>query len=176
MTESEQARGPIRFAPRPGEVRYLPFADMPKLVGETFEGEWFAFDRERFEAFEWATYVSELPFPFGDKLYDDDLIEGSHLLSLMDYLINSIWVVEGENAYGLNYGFDRVRFVSPVHAGQGMRLTGTIAEVRPKGDGFLVRKSCALEVWEGERPGLVAEWWVYWQHLESQNSSERTAS
>jgi len=61
-----------------------------------------------------------------------------------------------------NYGLDRVRFVSPVRAGQKIRVKGTVGAVRPKDSGFLILSRCAVEVEGRERPGMVADWWTYW--------------
>ena len=61
-----------------------------------------------------------------------------------------------------NYGFDRVRFVSPVHTGTRIRgrfrITGV--ETRDGGDD-LVRTNAVVEAEGYERPALVADWLFY---------------
>lgn len=59
----------------------------------------------------------------------------------------------------LNYGCDRLRFVSPVSAGARVRgrfMLTTLAEKRP-GQLQLTMES-VLEIEGGEKPALVAEW------------------
>jgi acyl dehydratase len=59
---------------------------------------------------------------------------------------------------GYSYGFDKLRFTSPVRPGQRVRLQQTLHSVRPKNDGQLVTLTCVIEV-EGEaRPALVADY------------------
>jgi acyl dehydratase len=145
-----------------GEVSSCPFGELPSLLGRSFAGDWFVVDEAKIAEFDSASYLTESPHPLAIGLYPERMIEGFHLLSLLDRLMNAILYLEGDEAFGWNYGFDRVRFVSPIRAGERIRLTGAIAEVRPKGDGYLVRQDCVVEVEGREKPGFVAEWWVNW--------------
>jgi acyl dehydratase len=140
----------------------LAFGELPSLTGRSFVGGWFAVDPAKIAEFDSATYLTESPNPLDIELYPERMIEGFHLLSLLDRLMNAILYLEGDQAFGWNYGFDRVRFVSPIRAGDRMRLTGTVAEVRAKDSGYLVRQDCIVEVEGRDQPGFVAEWWVYW--------------
>ena len=60
---------------------------------------------------------------------------------------------------GLNYGFDRIRFISPVRSGRRIRATFTVAELRHDGPGQ-VREAMdvTLEVEGAERPAVAARW------------------
>src|SRR5207253_2290184 len=60
---------------------------------------------------------------------------------------------------GVNYGFDRLRFISPVRAGSRLRGRFTLVEARPRGaDALESRTSVSVEI-EGEaKPALVADW------------------
>lgn len=153
----------VRFkAASDEDASSLPFDALPALAGRTFVGEWFAVDEAKVAEFDSATYLTDSPHPLDVGLYPERMIEGFHLISLLDRLMNPILYLDGEHAFGWNYGFDRVRFASPIRAGERMRLTGTIAEVRPKNDGYLVRQDCVVEVEGRDKPGFVAQWWVYW--------------
>jgi acyl dehydratase len=60
---------------------------------------------------------------------------------------------------GLNYGFDKVRFLAPVRAGKRIRAHATIADVNRKDDNrFLIKQSISVEIEGEETPALVAEW------------------
>ena len=154
----------VHFKATPEADASVAFEALPSLVGQTFVGDWFAVDADRLEAFDTATYLDASAHPLDASLYPDGMVEGFHLLALLDHMMNGILYLEGPSAFGWNYGFDRVRFVSPIHVGERMRLTGTIGEVRPREDGFLVRQDCVVEVENRDRPGFVADWWVYWLH------------
>jgi acyl dehydratase len=65
-------------------------------------------------------------------------------------------------SYPLNYGFDRIRFVSPVPVNSRVRGQFTFVERRPRSDGELLRFDVVVEIDGGERPALTAEWWSLW--------------
>jgi acyl dehydratase len=60
---------------------------------------------------------------------------------------------------GVNYGFDRLRFVAPVRAGSRLRGRFTLIEAKPRGaDALESRTSVSVEIEGGAKPALVAEW------------------
>jgi acyl dehydratase len=60
---------------------------------------------------------------------------------------------------GLNYGFDKIRFITPVRSGRRVRATFTVAELRRDGP-RQIREAMdvVLEVEGAERPAVVARW------------------
>ena len=59
---------------------------------------------------------------------------------------------------GINYGSNKVRFISPVPAGARLRLRQRIANVEPvEGNGVRVTSQMTVEIEGQERPALVAE-------------------
>jgi acyl dehydratase len=60
---------------------------------------------------------------------------------------------------GLNYGFERIRFVAPVRSGRRIRAHFTIASIVERGPGQLLEDMEVRVEIEGEpRPALVARW------------------
>ena len=55
----------------------------------------------------------------------------------------------------VNYGLDKVRFVSPVAAGSRVRLTATIAEVVEVGGGIQLVVDGTIEIEGGTKPAVV---------------------
>src|SRR6201997_1412302 len=78
------------------------------------------------------------------------------LLSIMSYEVMP--VIEG-TTMGVNYGFDKLRFISPVRAGSRVRGRFTLAEATlRKPTELLSRTNVTVEI-EGEtKPALVADW------------------
>jgi acyl dehydratase len=69
-----------------------------------------------------------------------------------------IGIVPAGVSEALNYGTDRVRFLSPVKAGARIRDRVALLEVQPKDDGNLVLKTRNTIEIEGEtRPALIAD-------------------
>jgi acyl dehydratase len=61
---------------------------------------------------------------------------------------------------GINYGFNRVRFVSPVKVGSRIRARGVTANAELKGNTVEVTRNITIEIEDEEKPALVAEWVV----------------
>lgn len=59
---------------------------------------------------------------------------------------------------GLNYGFDRIRFVTPVRAGQRIRGRFSVADVVEKPGRYDVTWDVVVEIDGAERPAIVAKW------------------
>lgn len=66
--------------------------------------------------------------------------------------------------YPLNYGFDRVRFVTPVPVDSRIRGHFTFEQRRVRKDGDLLRFSVVVELEGAERPAVTADWWTLWVH------------
>jgi acyl dehydratase len=60
---------------------------------------------------------------------------------------------------GVNYGFDRLRFISPVRAGSRLRGRFTLKEAKLRGADVLESKTSVSVEIDGEaKPALVADW------------------
>src|SRR6202012_3455636 len=78
------------------------------------------------------------------------------LMSIMSYEVMP--VIEG-TAMGVNYGFDKLRFISPVKSGKRVRgrFTLTKAELRRPKELQSVT-SVSVEIEGEDKPALIAEW------------------
>jgi acyl dehydratase len=59
---------------------------------------------------------------------------------------------------GINYGFDKVRFVNPVRVGTRIRARAVTSNVELKGNAVQVTRSFTVEIDGVEKPALVADW------------------
>ncbi len=92
--------------------------------------------------------------PFGGTI-----AHGFLTLSLLSKMIEGNGVVPENIVMGLNYGFDKVRFLAPVRAGKRVRCHAEIASVDRKDDNrFLVNQKISVEIEGEDTPALVAEW------------------
>lgn len=67
------------------------------------------------------------------------------------------------NGYYLNYGFDRLRLVSPVPVGRRVRGCFVLAErIRDEKGRMQAHFDCVIEIEGAERPALVARWLSLW--------------
>ncbi len=78
------------------------------------------------------------------------------LLSVFSY--EALPKIEGATM-GVNYGFDKLRFVSPVRAGSRVRGRFTLTEAKMRGPNELLsRTSVSVEIDGEAKPALAADW------------------
>jgi acyl dehydratase len=139
-------------------------ADLKQHIGrELGPSEWITVDQQMIDRFAEATgdhqwiHVDverarrEMP---GGKT----IAHGYLTLSLIPRLAESVLRIE-KRRQGINYGSNKVRFVSPVPSGSRVRLLGRILEVEDVqgGAGVRVTSQMTVEIEGQQRPALVAE-------------------
>lgn len=64
-----------------------------------------------------------------------------------------------EQTMGINYGFDKVRFMTPVKSGAKVRGRFTMADARFRGGGMLmVTYDVTVDIENERKPALTASW------------------
>jgi acyl dehydratase len=145
-------------------IKVVPKDEMVKAIGTKFEpGPWITVDQQRINTFADCTedhqfiHVDEEAAkntPFGGTI-----AHGFLSLSLLSKMAEGSGIIPEKVLMGLNYGFDKVRFLAPVRAGKRIRAHATVADVtRKEGDRFLIKQSISVEIEGEETPALVAEW------------------
>jgi acyl dehydratase len=130
-------------------------------------GDWFEISQERINAF--ADVTEDHQFIHVDPKLAAELspwgvtvAHGFLTLSLLVKLSESIPQpperLDGV-VMGVNYGFDKVRFISPVKVGSRIRCSSVLAAVEQKDANTLqTTRTMTVEI-EGEpKPALVADW------------------
>ena len=130
-------------------------------------GEWFLIDQARIDAF--ADVTEDHQFIHVDPKQAAELspwgttiAHGFLTLSMLSHLSSSIpQPPERLNGIlmGVNYGFEKVRFVAPVKVDSRIRASGVLAAVDQKDPSTLqVTRTITIEI-EGEsKPACVADW------------------
>ena len=140
-------------------------AELRAAVGEEIGvSRWITVDQARINAFADATedrqFIHVDPeraaaeAPFGGAIAHGFLTLS--LLSAMSYEAGPS--LKGA-AMGVNYGFDKIRFLSPVPAGARIRGRFRLAELREDRAGEVTfRQEVTVEIEGGAKPALVADW------------------
>ena len=143
-------------------------ATVDEIVGKAGQeigvSRWFAMTQARVDAFADATedwyFIHTDPSkaaaetPWGGTIAHGFLT--ASLLSAMAYDV--VPVIEGSTR-GVNYGFDRLRFVSPVPVGSQVRGRFVLSEaVTGKPGEITLRYAVTVEIEGAERPALAADW------------------
>ena len=78
------------------------------------------------------------------------------LLSIMSY---EVMPVIAGTTMGVNYGFDKLRFISPVRSGKRVRGRFVLAEAKlRKPNELQSRTNVTVEIEGEDKPALVADW------------------
>jgi acyl dehydratase len=93
--------------------------------------------------------------------YGGTIAHGFLTLSLTQLMARDIEGIKIDlhQRMGLNYGLNRLRFVSPVPVGKRIRLRSKIVKVEePTPDSVQITYSHTVEIEGAEKPALVSEW------------------
>lgn len=86
------------------------------------------------------------------------IAHGLLTLSLLPALMED-FIVPENMVHGLNYGFDKVRFLAPVRAGKRVRLHSEVLDIERKDENrFVFKIGVTVEIEGEETPALIAEW------------------
>lgn len=145
-------------------IKVVPKDEMVKAIGTQFEpGPWITVDQQRINTF--ADCTEDHQFIHVDQEaakntpFGGTIAHGFLSLSLLSKMAEGNGIVPENIVMGLNYGFDKVRFLAPVKSGKRIRANAEITDVTRKDDNrFLIKQTISVEI-EGEAtPALVAEW------------------
>ena len=138
--------------------------DIPDLVGtEVGVSEWIDVPQSRIDMFADATddhqFIHVDPeraaeTPFGGTIAHGFLTVG--MLSAMH--ASSVPKLREEN-FGINYGFNKIRFMTPVPSGGRIRGRFLLKEARLRGPGRMMTTfEVTIEVEGARKPALTATW------------------
>jgi acyl dehydratase len=83
------------------------------------------------------------------------IAHGLYVLSLIPWLQRQIFAVR-RRGRGLNYGYDRVRFLAPVPVGSRIRLSMVLVQATRQPKGTRIAFESTVEIEGSERPALIA--------------------
>ena len=145
-------------------VQVVPKEELASFVGHKFEpGPWTELSQERINEF--ADCTDDHQFihvdleaakqtPFGGTI-----AHGFLTLSCLVPMTSGIGVMPEGVVMGVNYGFDKVRFLAPVRAGKKVRAHVEIADVQHKDENrTLIKQNITVEIEGEETPALACEW------------------
>ncbi len=147
-------------------MKAVDAASLQEYVGQTMgASEWFQIDQDRINAFADTTLDHQFIHVDPEKAkatpFGGTIAHGFLTLSLLPYLQSQMeeLVIPAGLKMGMNYGFDKIRFLAPVKTGSKVRATATLKEVTEKNPGqFLFSAEYTIEI-EGEsKPALIADW------------------
>lgn len=134
------------------------------LVGQVLGvSDWLKVDQARINAFAAVTgdrqFIHVDPERAARTQFGGTIAHGMLTLSLIGKMLPPEPLVLEGMTMGLNYGFDRVRFLAPVHAGKRIRAVHRLRSLEPRGNRrWLTTTRIEVEIEDEDKPALVADW------------------
>jgi len=139
-------------------------ADLASLVGtELGVTDWMEIDQERVNVFADVTEDRQFIHVDPEKAkmtpFGGPIAHGFLTLSLLSHFAESAgFAIEGAQM-GVNYGFEKVRFLTPVKVGQKIRGRYVLKSIEEKRAGqYLFCYTVTVEIDGEDKPALVADW------------------
>jgi acyl dehydratase len=145
------------------DVKKVPPGELAAMVGRSFVSRWLAVDQERIDAFAKVTedeqFIHVDPERAGATAFGGTVAHGFLTLSLLSAMAYSALPrIEGA-VHGVNYGFDKVRFIHPVRSGSRVRGHFTLQAVTPRSAReWQLRYEVSVEIEGAQKPALAAVW------------------
>lgn len=133
-------------------------------IGRTLHSEWVLVDQTMIDRFAEATldrqFIHVDPAHAAETPFGGTVAHGFLTLSLLSHLAHTL-PPGAVPAYrmGVNYGLDRVRFITPVRSGSRVRGAFTLTHIEEKRPGqYQQTQDVVVEIEGVERPAMTAVW------------------
>jgi acyl dehydratase len=140
---------------------FTSVADLRSAKGHVLGiSEWLAVDQDRIDLFAAATgdhqWIHIDPARASTGPFGRTIAHGYLTLSLIPQLAGQLYRVDGVRM-AVNYGLNKVRFVTPVPVGSRLRAVTELIDVQDVPDGAQLTFRTTIEVEGAARPACVAE-------------------
>lgn len=127
--------------------------------------DWFSMDQDRIQQFADATgdhqwIHVDMERSQRESPFKTTIAHGFLTLSMLPQFMPQILKIKGGTRMGINYGLNRLRFVSPVRSGSRIRARFTLQSIKDFGEGLEMVYAVTVEGEGSPKPCLVAEWVV----------------
>jgi acyl dehydratase len=138
--------------------------ELEKFIGQEAEPtDWHTITQDQIDQFADCTldhqYIHVDPEKAKETVFGTTIAHGFLTLSMLSHFASSYSLSIKGATMGINSGFDKVRFLSPVKVGSRIRALATFADIKETKPGqFRILTNITVEIEGEETPALVAEW------------------
>ena len=145
----------------------MPIVNPSKLLdmvgSEIGVSEWITIDQDRINTFADVTedhqFIHIDPDAAAKTPFGGTIAHGFLTMSLLSQFSEQTGIVLEGIKMGVNYGFDKMRFLAPVPSGSKVRGRFTLKDAEEKRPGqFLITYTVTVEIEGGDKPALIADW------------------
>lgn len=146
---------------------FEPIRTLEELKGEVGKeigvSSWIDVDQSRIDVFADVTIDHQFIHVDPEKAkmtpFGGTIAHGFLTLSLLSAMVYEAGPRLKGVAMGVNYGFDKIRFLSPVRSGSRVRGRFTLMELSEDRPGEITYKQAvSVEIEGSDKPALIAEW------------------
>jgi acyl dehydratase len=124
---------------------------------------WIRIEQARIDAFADTTedhqFIHVDPGRAAQTPFGGTIAHGFLTLSLLPRLMADIGGGMEDAVMGLNYGFDKIRFLAPVKVNSRVRARAKLLDAQEKAPKqFLIKQEITVEIENESKPALVGEW------------------
>jgi acyl dehydratase len=134
-----------------------------RIGSEVGVSDWLTVDQPRIDTFADVTddhqFIHVDPVAAAGTPFEGTIAHGFLTLSLLSRMAADAMLRPDGIKMGVNYGFERVRFLAPVRAGKRVRGRFTLASFEEKRPGqFQFTHTVTVEIEGEDKPALIADW------------------
>jgi acyl dehydratase len=145
----------------------MPVASLDEIRGKVGQSlgasPWIEVSQQSIDTFADVTgdhqFIHVDPAAAAQTPFGGTVAHGFLTLSLLSQMAGHVMLVPDTTKMGVNYGFERVRFIAPVRSGKRVRGHFVLAGIEEKQAGqWQFVHNVTVEIEGEEKPALVADW------------------
>ena len=143
--------------------RALSVDELEARIGQDIAlSPWLTMDQKRIDAFADVTqdhqFIHVDPAAAAKTVFGGPIAHGFLTLSMLSHFAEAVPPVAGR-VMGVNYGFDKIRFLAPVRAGKRVRARFHLTDLTRRSESeIMIRLLVTVEIEGEDRPALSADW------------------
>ena len=147
-----------------GPEKTMSLDEIQTHVGQEIGvSDWFLIDQERINNFADTTedhmFLHVDPEAAAQTPFGGTIAHGLLTLSMMPVMAYQAVPGVSGTKMGVNYGYNRIRFMAPVSSGKRIRGRFVVQSVEPKSGGRMeIKHEATIEIEGEDKPALIGEW------------------
>ncbi len=147
-----------------GPQKTMTLEEVQSHVGqEVGVSDWFPMDQDRISAFADITedhmFLHVDPEAAAATPFGGTIAHGLLTLSMMPVMAYQVVPGIAGTKMGVNYGYNKIRFMAPVRSGKRIRGRFVVKSVEPKAGGRMqITHDATIEIEGEDKPALAGEW------------------
>ena len=145
-------------------MRTVSREELFNSIGSDLEStDWFTVKQEQIDQFADCTldhqFIHIDPDKARETSFGTTIAHGFLSLSMLSYFAGTFSLIVKGCYMSINYGFDKVRFISPVKVNSRIRCHARLKDAVEKHPGqFMLTYAVEVEIEGGDKPALKADW------------------